>query len=701
MTVLPAGNPRKGFPSRDFLRLGLLLVTCLFVFAELVMPFALRPSVYPLQVGDVATQDILAPRSSNFTSQILTDQARKQAEASVLPIYLDVDPGIARHQIELLRSTLYYISVVRYDSYSNPAQKLSDFSSLAYITLNQEVANQILALNEVRWQDIQDEAINVLEQIMRNTIRDNQVKDYQRNVPTLINLSFPQEQASLINELVSPFIVPNSLYSDEQTQAARLQASGSVQPIVRTFVAGESIVRRGQVITPIVNEALDQFGLVQPENTSNNTLAAIALVCVIGVFTALFFNRGILPMIDDFKSLGMIAFTFLLFLYGARLVIPNRVIIPYLFPIPALGLTIASLFSVEIGLVFSLVLSVLTAYGLPNSLDLTLFYMLSSMCGILMLGKGRRIASYFWAGIAIGGAGSAVILAYRLPDTITDWIGVATLVGSSFLNGIASASLTLIFQFLFSQVLGVTTSLQLMEISRPDHPLLQFMLRNCPGTYQHSLQVANLAEQAAESIGADALLTRVGAIYHDAGKANNPAFFIENQVPGKLDTHDDIDPATTAITIIGHVSEGIRLARKYRLPTRIQDFIREHHGTQVTRYQYCRALEAAEKKNEEVDPELFRYPGPRPRSRETALLMLADGCEAKARAEIPKDDGELNVLVKKVIDNCQKDGQLDDTTLTLMDLNAIVKSFVDTLKNTYHPRMRYPEIRTEVEIEKK
>jgi len=701
MSVPPAGNPHKGFPNRSFLRIGLLFITCLFVFAELSMPFTLRPSAYPLRVGDVATQDILAPRSSNFTSQILTDQARKQAEDSVLPIYLDVDPGIARHQIELLRSTLYYISVVRYDGYASSSQKLSDFSSLAYIKLKQDFANQIISLNEVRWQDIQDEAINVLEQIMRNTIRDTQIKEYQRNVPTLINLSFPQEQASLINELVSPFIVPNSLYSEEQTQAARLDAGNSVQPIVRTFVAGESIVRRGQVITPIVDEALAQFDLVQPENTSNNTLAAIALVCVIGVFTALFFNRGILPMIDDFKSLMMIAFTFLLFLYAGRLIIPNRVVIPYLFPIPALGLTIASLFSVEIGLVFSLVLSVLTAYGLPNSLDLTLFYMLSSMCGILMLGKGRRIASYFWAGIAIGAAGSAVILAYRLTDTITDWIGIATLVGTSFLNGIASASLTLIFQFLFSQVLGVTTSLQLMEISRPDHPLLQFMLRNCPGTYQHSLQVANLAEQAAESIGADALLTRVGAIYHDAGKANNPGFFIENQVPGKIDTHDDIDPATTAATIIGHVTEGVRLARKYRLPPRIQDFIREHHGTQLTRYQYCRALEAAEKNNEVVDPELFRYPGPRPRSRETALLMLADGCEAKARAELPKDDSEINSVVKSVVDYCQKEGQLDDTTLTLKDLNKIVKSFVDTLRNTYHPRMKYPEIRNEAETENK
>ena len=218
--------------------------------------------------------------------------------------------------------------------------------------------------------------------------------------------------------------------------------------------------------------------------------------------------------------------------------------------------------------------------------------------------------------------------------------------GTAFLNGIASASLTLLLQFLFSQILGIATVLQLMEISRPDYPLLQFLLRNAPGTYQHSLQVANLAEQAAETIGADALLSRVGALYHDVGKSTNASFFIENQVPGNFDSHDDLDPTKSAETIIQHVSDGLQLTRKYRLPPRIRDFISEHHGTLITRYQFTRAVEAAGNNPDLVDPEQFRYPGPAPRSRETALLMLADGCEARARAELPKDDVELRKLIK-------------------------------------------------------
>jgi putative nucleotidyltransferase with HDIG domain len=318
--------------------------------------------------------------------------------------------------------------------------------------------------------------------------------------------------------------------------------------------------------------------------------------------------------------------------------------------------------------------------------------MISSLFGILLLGKGLRIGSFFWSGIGIGAAGSAVILAYRLPDSLTDLVGLATLTGSAFFNGLASASLALILQFLLAQLLGMSTALQLLEISRPDHPLQQLILQNAPGSYQHSLQVAIMAEQAAEKIGSDALLVRVGAIYHDAGKAINPLFFIENQIPGNLNPHDDLDPSVSAQTIIRHVKDGVHLARKHRLPARIIDFMWEHHGTLVTRYQYTKAVETAGNDPNAVNLDNFRYPGPRPQSRETALLMLADGCQARARAELPQDEEEIRALIRKVINYCQQEGQLDDTRLTLRDLNLITESFVKTLQNTYHPRIRYPEL---------
>jgi len=682
-------NPR----NRNLFRISLLVLASLASIVILILPIASRPSIAPLKVGDVSSQDIQAPYSLNYVSDILTNQSRFEAEKNVSPVYLPTDPGIARTQIENLRLTLNYISTIRADSYSSNAQKIEDLTKIDNSSLSTDSAKKIIALSDSQWQSLQQESLNVLEQVMRNSIRDDQVKDAQRNIGTYISYSVPEDQALLISQLVSPFIVANTLYSEELTQAARQEAGNAVAPVNRTYISGEIIVRRGQLITETTLEALQKFGLIRQQNKSQDTLAAISLVLTLSTMIALFFSRRKMPLLDDLKSLLVITIVFIVFLAGARFIVPNRAVVPYLFPIPAFGLMVASLFSMESGLILSLALSILSAYGLSNSLDLTLFYMLTGAFSILVLGKGRRTGNFFSAGLAVGAVGSAVIIAYRLPDALTDWVGITTLVGVSFLNGIATASITLLFQYLFAQLLGKTTALQLLELSRPDHPLLQFILSNAPGTYQHSLQVANLAEQAAEAIGADPLLTRVGTLYHDAGKAVNPGFFIENQLSNNLNPHDDLEPLASATTIIQHVTDGVQLATKYHLPPRLLDFILEHHGTLMTRYQYAKALEAANNDTNKVDVNLFRYPGPSPRSKETALLMLADGSEARARAEVPKDEEELRIIIKKVIDFCQQEGQLDQTSLTMRDLTTITDSFVNTLLNTYHPRIKYPELK--------
>jgi putative nucleotidyltransferase with HDIG domain len=284
-----------------------------------------------------------------------------------------------------------------------------------------------------------------------------------------------------------------------------------------------------------------------------------------------------------------------------------------------------------------------------------------------------------------------------LPFTELDWVGIVTLLVAAVFNGLASASVTLLLQYFLAQILGLTTPLQLLEISRPDFPLLQLFLRQAPGTYQHSLQVANLAEQAAESIGADALLTRVGALFHDVGKAADPSFFIENQAHGSLNTHEDLDPAESSAAITQHVLEGIKMARKYRLPRRIDDFILEHHGTMLTRYQYSQAVEAAGGDESKVDEKKFQYPGPSPRSRETALLMLADGTEARFRAIGPSNEEELREIIRSTIEHVQKSGQLDQTQLTLNDLKKIEDSFVTTLRGSFHPRIEYPKAKKPAE----
>jgi cyclic-di-AMP phosphodiesterase PgpH len=669
----------------------LILFTGGMTFFAVVLPFVSALSESPPKEGDVASQDIRAPYALEYNSALATEEQRIIAVQSVEPIYTQADTSVARHQLERLRATISYINNVRADPLASIEQKLDDLAALEDIQFTRETSHRILEMSNARWQAIHQEATVVLEQVMRTTIREDRLNDVHRSIPAMISLTLPEDQANTVAELVSGFVVPNSLYNSELTELARIQAREAVVPITRSYAAGETIVQRGRLITEQEIEALSVYDLLQTRFRWQELVSAFVLVALVLSFLTSYLKRA-QSLNRDFRKLNVLVFLFLLFIITARLATPGHTVIPYLIPMAAFGLIIAALFGAEPAIVAVLPLSILSTYGLPYSFELTLYYTLGSLVGILILGRARRITSFFWSGFAISCANAAVVFIFRLPQANMDWVGLLTLFGASIINGAASAGIALLLQYFFSQLLGMTTALQLLELSRPDHPLLQLVLRNAPGTYQHSLQVANLAEQAAEKIGADAFLTRVGALYHDVGKAGDSIFFIENQVPGNINPHDNMDPSTSAAVIIRHIPKGIELARKYRLPSRIQDFIREHHGAMVTRYQYAKAVEVAGGDESMVDVEEYRYPGPRPQSKETALLMLADGCEARVRAERPKDEAELRLIVQNVVDASVANGALYDTDLTLKDLNTIVNSFTSTLRGVYHPRIQYPKL---------
>ncbi|MGZ9235526.1 MAG: HD family phosphohydrolase, partial [Anaerolineales bacterium] len=532
---------------------------------------------------------------------------------------------------------------------------------------------------------------SVLEQVMRPPIRDQELASIQRTIPALVSLALSEEQSMIVAELVTAFIVPNSVYSEELTEAAKQSAREGVEPIIQEYKAGEIIVLRGQIISPAEFEALQELGLIEETSPWQDYVGTAALVVMMAAFIHLYFSRRRLPFLFEARSLLLVALIFILFIVSARLMIPNRTVLPYAFPLAALGLLLATLFGVETGIVFSIALAILVPYNLPNALDLTPYYLLSSLTGVLVLGNARRVWTFFRAGMATAVAGTAMLIAFRFPFVQMDVIALLQLTGAAILSGLAASSIALLLQYFLAQTLGLTTALQLIEISRPDFPLLQFFLRNAAGTYQHSLQVANLAEQAAEAIGADALLTRVGALFHDVGKSMNPMFFVENQAQDQMNTHEDLAPIESAREIISHVHAGVVLAHKHRLPRRLDDFILEHHGTMLTRYQYNQALNAAGGDASLVDKEAFRYPGPSPRSRETALLMLADGSEARARAERPEDEEAIRNIVRSTIEFAEKQGQLDHTQLTLRDLSLITEVFVSILRGSHHPRISYPK----------
>jgi len=679
----------KSFWGILLVGLFLILVAAL-AFVAMISPQYLASRSPELQQGQVVEQDLLANQAISFPSNVLTEQKRAEAAAAVQDIYSLPDTAIARRQLDRLKDALAFITSVREDQHATIEDRLGDLNAMDDIRISEDLAGTILAMSEARWLAVEQEAVAVLEELMRSPIQPSSLGRSISSVPAMISLALSPTQASVVTEFVTAFLEPNSFLSEDLTEAAREEARNAVDPVIRTFVSGQTIIRRGEVLDAVDIEALEQFGYAAPDFRWQDYAAAIALVTLMGGFLVLYL-RGT-PAINEYlRDLVLISLLLLLFLFIARLTVYGHTVLPYLYPVAGFSMLVAALFGVRVAMISSLPLAVMIAYGMPNSLDLTIYYILGSLFGILVLGRARRISAFFLAGAAVAFAGVLVILAYRLVSPTMDWVGILTLFGASLVNGLASAVIALLLQVLLSFILGTTTPMQLMELTRPDQPLLQMILQQAPGTYQHSLQVANLAEQAAERIGADTLLTRVGALYHDAGKALNPAFFIENQPSGFTNPHEELEPVDSARIITQHVTDGIKLARQYRIPRRIQDFIHEHHGTTMTRYQYAMAIAAAGGDRSKVDEADFHYSGPRPQSRETAILMLADASEARVRAERPQDEETMYAAIRQSIDQRVSEGELNDTDLTLHDLDEIAKSFTATLRGIYHPRIQYPK----------
>lgn len=660
------------------------------VFFLLTTQISLRRSSYTLEIGDVATSDITAPSTITYVSDILTEQAKKDAEENVSLVYLPADPTISRTQVQNLRYTFQFLSTVRSDAFSTAPQKIADVNKLSLVRFDEATINQILDLSADDWTALQDESIRVLESVMQNSIRDTQLINEIANIPAMVNYYISQPIANLVTVFVSRFVVANSLYSEELTQKNIEEARDAVQNRERTFVMSQTVIQRGQIVTDLVYEALDKMGLVHSHNNLEKYISVICIIIGLSAFFLIFVNNSNLLGKMDMRDWFSVAGLFLIFLIAARLTAPNHTVIPFIFPIQALGMTISCLFGNALAYVFSLILGILVPYDFSNSANYAVFYIISSISAILILGKGRQINNFIQAGIFSGLIGVPVIIAYQYTTTtITpDTVGLLTLAGAGLISGIFSTAVALILQYTFSGLIGITTPIQLMEILRPESPLLQHLLRTAPGTYQHSLMVSNLAEQAARDIGADPLLTRAGAMYHDVGKSMNPSFFVENQAANNLDTHENMTPQETAAIIIQHVPDGVALIKKYHLPESMADFVRQHHGTNVTRFQLSQAI--AEQGEENIHLGDFTYPGPRPQSKEAALIMLADTCEAKARADRPANEKQIKELVRDVFNYYSTSGQLDDTPLTLDDLTIARDSFARVLRNIYHPRVRYP-----------
>ena len=651
----------------------------------------------PVQIGNVAIQDIRSSRRITYVSDSETARQRDLAEASVAPIFTAPDAQIARRQLGAARDLMNRIAQIRADATLSESARIDQLMALSNLGLNETNARRILAVDDTAWARIDTQVVVLLDEVLRFAIRPDNLDGVKAQLPSRISLNFNADQALVITALASALLVPNTNYDAAATDAARKKAREAIRPVERVFEQNQIIIRSGQVVDPADMEVLDKLNIRRPAMSLSDLLSALvySALAVAAIAGAMFYGQ---PRTFDHKgsqssirlrttALSAVAFIGTLFL--ARIFFPGHTLLPYLAPLTAISILITTWTGTLPGIVSTVALAGLIGLGMDPPNGYVIFWAASGIVAALFVRRGQRIGDFMRAGAVAWLTQIGVLVAVNVGAVAVD--GASPLVNMALvatIGSLVSAALAPTMLYICGLVLDMTTPFQLQELSRPSHPLIQQMLMHAPGTYHHSLMLANLAEHAAERIGADSLLTRIGSYYHDIGKTLHPYFFIENQID-RTNVHDQLDPITSSRILQNHVSDGLELARKYRLPSRIRAFIAEHHGTTRTGYQYARAVQSS---SEPVDDAPFRYPGPRPQSRESALVMLADGCEAIVRARKPAAPEDTDALVRKVISERIADHQLDDSNLTLMDLEIIRQSFVDTLRGAYHPRIEYPEL---------
>jgi hypothetical protein len=679
-----AAKPRRS--TRDWLLL--LALGALFVAGTTLALVVQWPAMgqYTLRVGDVSPADIRSPQLIEYLSEALTEDARVQAERRVADVYEPVR-RMRSEQMARAEEVAALIGVVRADGSATVEQKLQTLGSLPDIQLDPEDWQAALALNDEAWDRVADEIPTVLSFVMLSEIRDNQLAAIRRRVPSFVDL-IDEDEARVAIALVRALTKPNMAFNEERTLALRTEARAAVTPQIERYEEGEIIVRTGDLVTARHIEALQALGLNQPGWEWWRLASAVIIALAMALIFGLYALTQEPPDSITPRRMGLLVALLLAFLVLAKFMIPGRTVLPYVFPAAAATMLVGTLLSMPMAFLATVYFGVMAVYLGNGNVHLVVYVMLTAAVGALVLRKGERTSAFTAAGAAVSGVSLALLAAFSLPFSRIDLTGLIQLGAAGLANGVIAASITLIGFYLLGAIFDIATPLRLMELARPNHPLLRDLVTKAPGTYHHSLLVSNLAEQAAEAVGADAFLTRVGAYYHDVGKINRPYFFVENRMQG-VDPHSQLDPWSSAKIIINHVKDGDEMARRHKLPRRVRDFILEHQGTGIVRVFYHEAQKLAAP--EPVDEKDFRYPGPKPRSRETALVMLADSCESAVRAMRPDTQAGIDELVRKIINQKLIEGELSRCPLTLMDLETARRVFVQSLQGAHHPRIVYPE----------
>ena len=511
-------------------------------------------------VGETAPDTVIAPRDETFDSEVLTERARAAAAAAVDDIYTTSDiSDIGRAQSTLARQIFAFVDVVRADSISNAATKIEYLQAVEPVAIEEQVAVELLNLSDSDYEAAKADILNIIQDVMREPIRDTALSRSRQTARRSASFELSPAQEAVVTSIAPQLIIINSFYDANATETRRAEAAQGIEVQRQIVREGETIVLAGEDLDAEAAEILRSMQLVQTADRIPALLGSAFLAALLAsVLLAMYWRQFRTNRQDAGRYLAILAISFLLFALGARLLGPVGGIWPFLYPAAALSMLVVTIFSARMAVTVTMILAGLMGY-ISGSIELATYCAVGGLFAILTLRENSdRVNPVFRGGLLATVGYAITILIFQLPQD-TEPVNLAILVVFALLNGIISASLTLAAFYAVGGLFGVITILQLQELSRLDHPLLKELLRKAPGTYHHSIMVANLAEQAAERVKANSTLIRVGAFYHDIGKMKRSALFYRE--PGRDQSARCIGSVSSARIITSHVTDGLEMAQ--------------------------------------------------------------------------------------------------------------------------------------------
>lgn len=671
---------KKGVGYRVFLLLVFILLLGLTING-------FKMKRVDIKIGEVSDKNIRAPR--DIVDLESTESLKLQAKDNITPKYR-IDTSV---QIALKRNIKQYFELLYETKEDQEDSNLKKLEEQSYININFEDSERLLSFEEDKLSNLESNIYEVINQSLGSGVEKENLIYEKNNIDGIFsNLTdLDLELQRIGSSIVKNNLKENKFLDVEATNKAKEEAEKNIKPVI--IREGSIIVGKNEVVTEKDYNILRENNLIKTDNIFDIRLiiGSIFIVSsislVFGVYMYYFENN----IFNNRKMMTLIVLIGIITIFISKIF---SEISGYLMPVAIASITLSLLISTRIALLINIVISLFLLMTTGVDTDIIVMTTLGGIIGTFSKTNSQQRSNMIITGGLISLLNIVFILSFVFIYDIKIDILIEKIIYAG-LGGILSGILSLGLIPIWENVFGILTPGKLLELISPNQNLLKELLTKAPGTYYHSILVGNLAENAASRIGADSLLTRAGAYYHDIGKMKRAYFFKENQTGEN--PHDKLDPKFSFKIITNHVTDGEKIAEENKLPKLVKSMIVEHHGTSLVKFFLYKQLELEGKKLNEVDKnyiDKFRYKGKKPQSKETAILMIADSIEAATRVEKGKNKEETRKIIKKIIDGKIEEGQLDESPLTLSDLKEIEESFLDTILAIYHERIEYPDFKS-------